>query len=107
LVNRPLFDLDERLLGIPDMFDPEAGLATEFDGQDHRRRRQHRADNLREEGLESANLVVGRVDSPDRRSPVPLRERLRSRHAQGLARDRSRDRWTLRQPEWWRRRRAA
>ena len=107
LVNQPVFDLEERLLGIPDLFDPEAGLATEFDGQAHRERRQHRADNLREEDLESANLVVCRVDSLDLRSPVPLAERLRRRYQQGLKRDRRQDGWTLRQPEWWRRRRAA
>ena len=107
LVNQPVFDLEERLLGVPDLLDPEAGLATEFDGQAHRRRRQHRADNLREEALESANLVVCRVDSLDFRSPVPLAERLRRRYEQGMNRDRSHDGWTLRQPEWWRRRRAA
>ena len=107
LVNQPVFDLEERLLGIPDLLDPEAGLATEFDGQAHRERRQHRADNLREEALESANLVVCRVDSLDFRSPVPLAERLRRRYEQGLNRDRRQDAWTLRQPEWWRRRRAA
>ena len=107
LVNQPVFDLEERLLGVPDLFDPEVGLATEFDGQAHRERRQHRADNLREEALESANLVVCRVDSLDFRSPVPLAERLRRRYEQGRKRDRRQDRWTLRQPEWWRRRRAA
>ncbi len=107
LVNRPVFNLEERLIGIPDLFDPEAGLATEFDGKDHRSRRQHRADNLREEDLESANLTVCRVDSLDLRSPVPLCERLCRRYAQGMARDRSRDQWTLRIPDWWRRRRAA
>ena len=84
LVNMPIFDLDEQFLGIGDLFDPEAGLVAEFDGQDHRLRRQHRADNLREEKLEAANLVVCRVDSLDLRYPVPLAERLRERHAQGL-----------------------
>jgi len=107
LVNRPIFDLDEHLLGIGDLFDPEAGLVGEFDGQDHRLRRQHRADNLREEKLEGANLVVCRVDSLDLRYPVPLAERLRERHAQGLRRDRRRDRWTLVEPAWWQRRRAS
>jgi hypothetical protein len=107
LVNRPVFDLDGNFLGIPDLFDPEAGLVTEFDGQDHRRRRQHQADNLREERLESANLVVCRVDSLDLRQPVPLIERLTARHAQARSRDRRRDRWTIEQPLWWRRRRAS
>jgi hypothetical protein len=107
LVNMPMFDLDEQFLGIADLFDPEAGLVSEFDGQKHRLRRQHRADNLREENLEGANLVVCRVDSLDLRYPVPLAERLRERHAQGRSRDRRRDRWTLVEPDWWRRRRAS
>jgi len=107
LVNKPIFDLDERFLGTGDLFDPEAGLVAEFYGQDHRLRRQHRADNLREEKLEAANLLVCRVDSLDLRYPVPLAERLRERRAQGLARDRCRDRWTLVEPAWWQRRRAS
>jgi len=58
-------------------------MVTEFDGQDHRLRRRHWADNVREEKLESANLVVCRVDSLDLRTPRPLAEPLQARHAQG------------------------
>ena len=72
LVNRPVFDLDGRFLGIPDLLDPEAGLVTEFDGRLHRERRQHQTDNIREEKLEGSNLTVCRVDSLDLRQPVPL-----------------------------------
>ena len=107
LVNQPVFDLEGAFLGVPDLFDPNAGLVTEFDGQDHRERRQHREDNLREERLEEANLVVCRVDSLDLRRPKALADRLIARYRQGLARDPGRDRWTLRQPAWWPRRRAA
>lgn len=107
LVNRPVFDLDENFLGRPDLFDPEAGLACEFDGKNHRERERHRSDNIREEKLEGANLTVCRVDSLDMRRPASLKERLRARHAQGLRRDRSQDRWTLVEPLCWRRRRAA
>ena len=106
-VNVPIFDLQERLLGIADLLDDEAGLVTEFDGQEHRLRRQHRADNLREEGLEGTNLTVCRVDSLDLRQSASLAERLRARRAQGLRRDRRHDRWTLVQPAWWQRRRAS
>jgi hypothetical protein len=104
LVNQPVFDLRESLLGIPDLLDPEAGLATEFDGQDHRKRRQHRSDNHREEKLEGVNLTVCRVDSLDLGQPATLQGRLRARHTQGLRRDRRLDGWTLVQPAWWRRR---
>lgn len=107
LVNVPLFTPDGRFLGIPDLLDPEAGLVTEFDGQDHRDRRQHRADNIREEKLEGANLLVCRVDSLDLQSPLPLEDRLQARYQQATRRDRSRDGWTLEQPLWWRRKHAS
>ncbi len=58
LVSRAVFDLQGKLLGVADLLDVEAGLVTESDGQDHRLRRQHRKDNLREEDLEATNLVV-------------------------------------------------
>lgn len=107
LVNVPLFTPDGRFLGIPDLLDPEAGLVTEFDGQDHRDRRQHRADNIREEKLEGANLLVCRVDSLDLQSPLALEDRLQARYQQATRRDRSRDGWTLEQPLWWRRKHAS
>ena len=106
-VNVPVFTTDGRFLGIPDLLDEEAGLALEFDGKDHRKREQHRHDNLREEGLEEVNLVVCRIDSLDLRHRRPLRERLRSAYARGQARDRRRDRFTTEEPEWWRRRQRA
>ncbi len=106
-VNVPVFDLDGRFLGIPDLLDVKSGLAVEFDGQDHRLRVQHRNDNLREESLEDTNLVVSRVDSLDLRHRVPLRDRLRAAYARGQARDRRRDRFTTVEPTWWRSRRAS
>lgn len=68
-MNPPVFDLAGNFLGIVDLLDVEAGLALEFDGQAHRLRGQHRHDNIREERLEHANLVVCRVDSLDLRNP--------------------------------------
>ncbi len=106
-VNVPIFDRNERLLGIADLFDEEAGLVTEFDGHDHRLRRQHQADNVREEKLEVVKLTVCRVDGLDLRQLVPLAERLRARRSQGLRRDRRHDRWTVVEPAWWQRRRAS
>ena len=91
---RAIFAPDGRLLGVADLFDPEAGLVTEFDGQDHRRRRQHRADNPREEELEAANLVVCRVDSIDLRFRAPSPTGCK-RASQATPRPR-RDRRTLR-----------
>ncbi|QDP98205.1 hypothetical protein FOE78_21920 [Microlunatus elymi] len=106
LINQPIFDLEGRFLGEPDLFDPEAAVATEFDGEYHRDRFQHRADNLREEVLEEANVTVQRIDSLDLiRDRMPLIERLQRGHRRGTRRDRRLDSWTLTRPEWWLRRR--
>ena len=101
-VNIPVFDAGGRLLGIADLLDEDAGLVAEFDGQHHRRRSQHREDNVREEAFESAGLTVVRVDSLDLQGfRQELARRLRDGHRRGGMRDRSRDRWTTQEPEWW------
>ncbi|MEJ7773725.1 MAG: hypothetical protein WKF72_02855 [Nocardioidaceae bacterium] len=101
-VNIPVFDAGGRLLGIADLLDEDAGLVAEFDGQHHRRRSQHREDNVREEAFESAGLTVVRADSLDLQGfRQELARRLRDGHRRGGMRDRSRDRWTTQEPEWW------
>lgn len=111
LVNPPVFDGAGRFLGAPDLLDVEAGLAMEFDGarwtgsrpaRGHRDRNQHREDNVREELFERAGLIVARADSGDlMRHRRQLLARLAAARLDGLARNRSRDRWTLRQPPHW------
>jgi hypothetical protein len=101
LVNRTLYDDRGRFIAIPDLLDVEAGLVLEYDGSGHRERRQHNADNVREEELERAGLIVVRADSYDyRHRRTRLVERVREARQRGLARDRRRDRWTLTVPEW-------
>ncbi len=102
LVNPPVFDLEGRLLGYPDVLDADAAVALEYDGDDHRDVQQHADDNVREERFEEHGLVVcrvGRLDVRHRRAQTI--QRLTAARARGLARDRSRDRWTLQPPPWW------
>ncbi len=108
--NRAVFDRSGRLLGIPDLLDTDAGLAIEYDGASwraershgHRDRRQHREDNIREERLERAGLVVVRVDKADLiQHRTELAGRLRAARAEGMDRDRGRDGWTVDEPEGW------
>jgi hypothetical protein len=101
LVNRPVFDLGGRLLGIADLIDPATGLVVESDGSRHRESERHSADNVREEGMEDANLTVVRVTGRDHGDPVALEQRLRRGHRRARVRDPRRDRWTLHEPEWW------
>jgi ribosomal protein L31E len=107
-VNRPVFDLRGRLLGIADLIDPASGLVIESDGRQHREDELlHTADNVREEGMEDANLTVVRVTGRDHRDPVALGARLRRGYRRARARDSRRDAWTLVEPGWWPRSRLA
>lgn len=110
LVNRPVFDVQGRFLGTPDLLDEEAGVALEYDGArwpstltaGHRDVHQHRHDNHREERFERTNLIVVRADKYDLTRERPLLAgRLRSARRDGLRRDRTRDRWTLEAPPGW------
>lgn len=105
LLNPTLLDAAGRFVAMPDLFDPDAGLALEYDGaswdseraEGHRDRRQHREDNVREEAVERLGVIVVRADATD---VGPHRRqtgyRLRQARADGLGRDRGRDRWIVR-----------
>jgi hypothetical protein len=107
LVNVPIFTWNSELFGIVDLLDPDAGTVGEYDGGQHRELDAHTADNVREEELEALGLVVTRVTSLNMRSPDETAARLMRAWERGERRDRSRDRWTLIQPEWYRRRHPA
>lgn len=91
-------------VAMPDLFDEEAGLAMEYDGASwvggrplgHRDVDQHRSDNVREEVMETRNVIVVRADARDvgayrHRTAA----RLQAARQDGLRRDRSRDRWVV------------
>lgn len=96
-VNAPVTDLGTgEIVAEADLLDHDAGLVLEFDGAEHRDRFQHNADNRREEGLESLNLVVCRVDSLDFADRRRLLRRILDARGRGLRRDRRLDRWEVR-----------
>ena len=102
LVNPPVFDLDGRLLGFPDLLDPDAGVVGEYDGAAHRSRERHRRDVAREDryrgaGLEYFTVVAG--DLADERLVVA---RIRASRRRALFLPASERRWTLTPPPWWR-----
>jgi len=99
LVNVPIFDHVERLLGIADLLEPRLGLVLESDGSQHRLIDRHRDDNEREERFEHAGLVVARftaADHRDRWAMVGRIEQARQRAARSVTRG-----WTLDPPGWW------
>jgi hypothetical protein len=98
--NQELYDLDGRLIGIPDLFDEEAGLVGEYDGEDHKDGARHRKDVAREEryrdhGLEYFEVVGGDLRQ---RHLVVTRMHNARRRAKFLPPE-SRA-WTLEPPPW-------
>ncbi len=93
-VNPILVDREGLVVASPDLWDPEAAMAGEYDGSQHRELRQHTADNEREENIERLGIAVVRATAidlwPRRRHLV---RRLVDSHSRGMARDRSRDAW--------------
>jgi hypothetical protein len=85
LVNRSVYDLGGRLLGIAALLDPHAGLVVEYDGADHRTAARHSADVAREDRLRRHGPEVVRVTGPDLAHPA--------RPAARLLAARSRARW--------------
>lgn len=100
-VNQPLFDLRGRLLGYPDLIDPEAGVVGEYDGEDHRDALRHSSDVDREAVFRDHGLEVVRVTGPDLRDVLRVTDRIHSgyRRARWLPPDRRT--WTLEPPPWW------
>jgi hypothetical protein len=93
-VNVRLADHEGHLLGMVDLFAPEAGLVGEYDGAHHAGAGQRSVDHARRERLQRAGLLVVQHTSQDLRGRRSLAiARLRALHAQGLARDRSQDGW--------------
>ncbi len=98
--NREVYDLDGRLLGIPDLIDVEAGLVGEYQGEDHKDGAQHRKDVAREQryrdhGLEYFELVGGDLAN---RSMAVSRMRNARRRAKFLPPESCA--WTLEPPPW-------
>jgi hypothetical protein len=100
LANRAVFDLDGNLLGLPDLFDPVAGVVGEHDGEHHKGIEQHRDDVSREERFRDHGLEYFTVVRGDSRATIAHRMlRTRSR-AKFLPPESCA--WTLEPPPWYR-----
>lgn len=95
-VNAPVYDLAGRLLGVPDLFDPEAGLVGEYDGAAHKARDRHRRDVAREERFRAHGLECATVVSGDSRAVATDRILAARSRAHWLRREECA--WTLERP---------
>lgn len=100
LCNTPVFTLDGRHLGTPDLIDPTSGLVGEYNGALHLAGRQAAKDlereaDFRDVGLEPVTMLAANwIDVSD------FTQRLLQAHGRALARSGPRL-WTLEPPPWW------
>ena len=77
-VNRSLEDVGGRFLCVPDLFDEEAGMVVEYDGEAHRSMARHDNDVRRQDRCRRAGLEYATVTGPDMHRLPALVERLRT-----------------------------
>ncbi|MEP9382421.1 hypothetical protein [Nocardioides sp. KR10-350] len=100
LCNQPIFDLDGRHIGTPDLLDPTAGLIGEYDGALHFEGKQRRKDLDREADFRRVGLEYVTMVAADRRNPAAFMRRTLDARARAMARTGPR-RWTIDPPAWW------
>jgi hypothetical protein len=101
LTNRPVFDLNGRHLGTPDLVDPNTGVLGEYDGGLHLQSDRRAIDVRREHDFRAHGLEPVTMLSDDRHDPGPFKLRLRTAYSQAEQRPASERRWTLELPNWW------
>ena len=100
LCNAPVFTLDGRHIGTPDLFDPISGLAGDYDGALHLAGEQRARDVRRESGFRDVGLEYVTMVAADGRNSAHFTGRLLNAHARAVARTATR-RWTVEPPGWW------
>lgn len=101
LCNRPVFDLAGDHILTPDLFDPDAGIAGQYDGVVHdlrevRRRDLGREERCRELGIQVVSMIS--IDLVDERS---FERRLRAAYERAASDAATNRRWTIEPPSWW------
>lgn len=101
LTNRPVFDLQGRHIGTPDLIDPRLGVTGEYEGSLHRAGARRALDLDREHGFRTHGLEPVTMVSADRMNPGPFLARLRTAYQDAERRPDSERQWTLELPPWW------
>ena len=101
LCNQPVFDAHGRHVGTPDLIDPVAGVAGEYDSNLHLQGAQRSRDVRREGlfrglGLEYVAMLTG-----DRADPADFIRRLHEAYARAQWVPAAQRRWRMQPPPWW------
>lgn len=99
--NRPVFDLDGRHIGTPDVLDLGAGVVGEYDGALHLAGRQRAKDLRREGDFRRAGLEYVTMVASDLHQPADFMRRTREARARARRTPVSERTWTITPPPWW------
>jgi hypothetical protein len=100
-VNKHIWDLSGRLLGIADLLDEEAGLVGEFDGADHRGARRQSKDEDRAGRFRDHGLEIFRVTGPDLGTPTKVVVRMLAARRRAKFLPPEQRTWTTTPPRGW------
>lgn len=101
LCNHPVFDLNGRHIGTPDVIDPRTGVLGEYDGGLHLEGARRAIDVRREHDFRAHGLEPVTMLSEDAFNPGPFKLRLRAAYLRVEQRPASERRWTLELPDGW------
>ena len=101
LCNVAVFDRTGRHVGTPDLFDPVAGIAGEYEGALHLAGGQRANDLSREADFRDVGIDVVTMVAADGANPQPFLHRLHAAYARSRALPDAERRWTIHPPAWW------
>jgi hypothetical protein len=101
LTNHPVFNLNGRHIGTPDVIDPRTGVMGEYDGELHLAAARRAVDVRRENDFRTHGLEPVTMLSGDSFNPTPFKFRLRAAYLRAEQRPASDRLWTLQLPDWW------
>lgn len=96
--NTPVFALDGRHLGTPDVLDLDVGVGGEYQGSLHLAGERRAQDVVRDDVLLSAGLETAIMLAADLRDPRRFLQRLEGAYERAGGRTRG---WTTEPPAWW------
>ncbi|MFT4264628.1 MAG: hypothetical protein QM572_14675 [Nocardioides sp.] len=97
--NQPVFDGRGRHLGTPDLLDPVAGIAWEYDGEVHWRQRA--ADLRRDSRFRAAGIETVSMVGADLGDPTDFVQRTELAYEAAARRPAGSAAWTVRAPQRW------
>lgn len=100
LLNRPVFDLNGRHVGTPDLIDPTSGTLGQYDGRLHLAGKRRARDLGREDDYHRVGLECFTIVHEDFADPARMIDRMLAARARALARTGPRL-WTIDPPPWW------